>query len=158
MEILNELAAALDNASIPQDSISPILSSWAFPSTKVTDEKVSFITILDPSLATRIVTIISMTFDLSLPTITDALPHYPTKSDVDTSSEPSHNCRIKTCPFYNGGMNIFSDNPQGLLNAQTMASTSTMIPSFPYQTIYSKTLARQDAAPHAPTSTYHPTV
>jgi hypothetical protein len=117
-DILNKLATALNNASIPQDSISPTLSSWAFPSTKVTDEKVSFVTILDPSLATRIVIIIRMTFDLSLPTITDVLPHYPTTSDVDTLSEPTRNCRIKTCPFYNGGMHIFNDNPQGLLNAQ----------------------------------------
>ena len=121
-EILTELATTLDNASIPQDSISSTLFSWAFSSIKITDEKESFITILDPSLAPCIVTIICQAFDISLPTITYALPPYPTTSDIDTTPEPSslvpRNCRVKTCPFYNGGMNIFHNTPEGLLNAQ----------------------------------------
>ncbi len=47
MEILTELATALDNASIPQDSISSTLFSWASPSVKISDKKLSFIDHVD---------------------------------------------------------------------------------------------------------------
>ncbi len=59
-------------------------------------------------------------FPLPVPAIIDVLPNPPTHTidDVDTASyftsQFPHNCRIKTCPFYNGGEEIFSDDSNGL--------------------------------------------
>jgi hypothetical protein len=50
INIFSTLASALTNASIPPDSISTTIQFWAFPSTRIIDEKLAFITILDPTL------------------------------------------------------------------------------------------------------------
>jgi hypothetical protein len=124
INIFSTLASALTNASIPPDSISTTIQFWAFPSTRIIDKKLAFITILDPTLTPTIVSIIRSTFDLSLPTPIDSLPTPPSHSDVDTTKDPDpdsqfpRNCRIISCPFYNGGTNIFSHDPTGMAMAQ----------------------------------------
>jgi len=105
------------------DSISTTIHFWAFPSTRIIDQKLAFVTILDPTLTPTIISIIQSTFDLSLPTPIDTLPTPSSHSDVDTTTDPDpdsqfpHNCRIISCPFYNGGTNIFSHNPTGMAMA-----------------------------------------
>jgi hypothetical protein len=123
--ILSTLTSALINASIPPNSISTTIHFWAFPSTRIIDEKLAFVTILNPTLLQTIITIIRSTFDLSLPTPIDSIPTPPSHSDIDTTNDPDpdsqfpRNCRIISCPFYNGGTNIFSHDPTGMAVAQS---------------------------------------
>ena len=66
--------------------------------------------------------IVRSAFNLSLPAIIDVLLNPPTINDIDTTpyflSQFSHNRRIKTWSFCNGGEEIFSDDSNGLARAQ----------------------------------------
>jgi hypothetical protein len=115
--ISHQLNNALTSASIPPGSISPTIKFWAFPSIKIHDKKIAFLTIHDPSLSMCIISVIRLAIPYSLPTTTDILPHPPTITNIDATPYSTSfplNCRIKTCPFYNGGASIFNNNPNGL--------------------------------------------
>jgi hypothetical protein len=116
-------------------------------------QKIAFLTIHDPSLSTRVMSVIGSAIPYSLPMTTDTLPHTPTITDIGTTPYSTSfplNCRIKTCPFYNGGTSIFNDNTDRLNIAQLHGTSlhHNLLTTLPTHTLTSIGWARCHATCH----------